>query len=139
MTVNPAKNPLEAAVEDRRLSMRPVPQKQEIARRAGVTASYLRRVLSGRNPLSAEIQARLEQALELPRHSLAAYRAGDDTGLAAPPPGSKYTQKEWDRLDADERRLLYNIHRKLQAQDAGASTDAQETNHPNERQRKRGA
>jgi transcriptional regulator with XRE-family HTH domain len=109
MSTDPPPVILERAVEDRRLELGL--QKQEVAEKARVTASYLRRVLSGKNPLSPDLKAGLERALDWPRGYIDSLRPPSDTD--SPPPGSRYTQEEWDRLDASDRQLLLDIHRKL--------------------------
>jgi len=109
MSTDPPPVILERAVEDRRLELGI--RKQEVAERAGVTASYLRRVLSGKNPLSPDLKAGLERALQWPRGHIDSLRPSGDSDR--PPPGSRYTQEEWDRLDATDRQLLIDIHRKL--------------------------
>ena len=111
-------------------------KKQDVAAKAGVTPTHLRRVLKGEVPLSADLEAGLERALQWPRGRIKNLLPSDapPDQLASPPPGSRYTQAEWDRLDHADRLMLTDIQRKL---DARGNPDAEI--HPLERRRTRGA
>lgn len=127
---------LEIVVEDRRLDLGL--QKQQVAERAGVTASYLRRVLNGKQALSADVQAGLERALQWPRGRLSGFRnPREPQAPLSPPAGSRYTQEEWDLLTDSERLLLAELQAKLDDQQQSSNTS--DGVHPIERNRVRGA
>jgi transcriptional regulator with XRE-family HTH domain len=130
---NPIKH-IADAVEDRRLEIGL--KKQDVATRAGVTPSYLRRVLNGDHPMSADVKAGLERALQWPFGYIDRI-PGPRKPPAAPPPGSRYTQAEWDALDPSDRLLIADIQHKLDERKANAT--AHKGDHPTERRRARGA
>lgn len=74
--------PLEELVEERRLELRI--KKQELAARAAVHPSHLRKVLVGKASLTPDLSAALDHALEWPRGELNR-RLGPRANEHAPP------------------------------------------------------
>ena len=90
------------AYEDRRLELGL--KKQDVAARAGVTPTHLRRALIGKVALSPDLAAALERALEWPRGQVARIRARDSPSPAPPiPDGVLIDPADWAVMTPQQR------------------------------------
>lgn len=78
----PTHSRLDAAMSERRLELGI--RWQEVAKRAGVTAFHLRRVRIGAAPLSPDLEAGIERALQWPRGYIARLDNDGETSAESP-------------------------------------------------------
>lgn len=106
----PTRSRLDAAMNDRRLELGV--KWQEVAKRAGVTAFHLRRVRIGSVPLSADLEAGIERALDWPRGHIARLDSDDEMPTETPPPavpGLPIDPAALERYDPADRDLVIAV------------------------------